>query len=448
LALVAGAVAIAAAGFAFVGSLSADLAGFGPTASLTWHALVLLLGAIAVSVAPGGSPRRVLGAVLLGLVLGASGTDPVTPALVRFASVEYGVALTFAHGLLLALLAHHIGLNALLIALAMAVSAPIEKALRQGSLALLLDRPLVLALAAAVLAALVFLAWRRERRITAASAPRADAWERRPLLERRLFWGGAIALAGGAAGLYLGTGIDVRGPSGMFSFGPGAAPLALSGALVLIGALTLALAILQPMAADPPPAPLGSPATIGAIVFVAWLVVLLFVVPLVVFGLGESLGELMASLGPPDLVALVLFIVTMSMAAAWLMPRGTLLGALGALVIGLMLGTIGLDPATGVVRYLIEPEWMPVHGLALGFVAYRVGFNPLVIAIGFVYGPYPESNLFRTLILSEGGVAVFVERPISLALLAATLAALALAAGLRWRAPRRAPPISPPPPVS
>jgi TctA family transporter len=439
LALLAAAVAIAAAGFAFVGSLSADLAGFGPTASLAWHTLVLVLGAVAAALAPLGSPRRALGAVLLGLVLGTSGVDPVTPALVRFASAELGLGLTFVHGLLIALAAHRLGFNGLLMALALALSAPIEKALRQGSLALLLDRPFVLALVAAGVAVLVVLASRRERPLAAARATPAAAPARRPLLERRSLWGGAATLAVGVAALRPAAGIDAPGAAGVHgAFGPGAAPLALSAALALLGAVKLALALWRPTAADPPPAPLGAPATIGGIVLVAVLIVLLLVVPLALFATGMSLDDLTARFGPPELAAAALFIVALSVSAAWLMPRGTPWDALGAAVAGLLLGTLGVDPATGVVRYAVEPELAPAHGLAIGYVAWRIGFNPVLIAIGFLYGPYLESNLLRSLILSRGDAAIFVEREISAALVGAAVAVLAAAAGLRRRTRRRA----------
>lgn len=70
-----------------------------------------------------------------------------------------------------------------------------------------------------------------------------------------------------------------------------------------------------------------------------------------------------------------------------------------------------------------------------GMVLVRLGFEPVPILLGFVLGPLLEEHFRRALLLSRGDLAVFVERPVSAALLAASAALVAgtLAARLRDR---------------
>ncbi|MEV6302886.1 tripartite tricarboxylate transporter permease [Actinoplanes sp. NPDC051861] len=63
----------------------------------------------------------------------------------------------------------------------------------------------------------------------------------------------------------------------------------------------------------------------------------------------------------------------------------------------------------------------------LGYVLIKCGCEPAPLLLGFVLGPLLEENLRRALIISRGDPLVFVERPISAALLFLTLAALAVA---------------------
>ena len=53
-----------------------------------------------------------------------------------------------------------------------------------------------------------------------------------------------------------------------------------------------------------------------------------------------------------------------------------------------------------------------IAGLA-GFGLLRLGFEPAPLLLGFVLGPLMEENFRRTLLLSRGDMAVFVQRPIS-----------------------------------
>ena len=49
----------------------------------------------------------------------------------------------------------------------------------------------------------------------------------------------------------------------------------------------------------------------------------------------------------------------------------------------------------------------------IGFGLLRLGFEPAPLLLGFVLGPLMEENFRRTLLLSRGDMAIFVQRPIS-----------------------------------
>jgi putative tricarboxylic transport membrane protein len=61
-----------------------------------------------------------------------------------------------------------------------------------------------------------------------------------------------------------------------------------------------------------------------------------------------------------------------------------------------------------------------------GFILVRFGCEPAPLVLGFILGPLMEENLRRSLVLSRGDPMIFVERPISAVLLAATLFVVAL----------------------
>ena len=63
-----------------------------------------------------------------------------------------------------------------------------------------------------------------------------------------------------------------------------------------------------------------------------------------------------------------------------------------------------------------------------GYLFARFGMEPAPLLLGFVLGPMMEENLRRALQLSRGSFGTFVERPISLGLLIATVGLLALVA--------------------
>lgn len=61
----------------------------------------------------------------------------------------------------------------------------------------------------------------------------------------------------------------------------------------------------------------------------------------------------------------------------------------------------------------------------VGFLMQRYGFNVVAVVLGLVLGPLVEQNLRRALVMSRGSLAIFVERPIALALLLLAAAAIA-----------------------
>jgi putative tricarboxylic transport membrane protein len=57
----------------------------------------------------------------------------------------------------------------------------------------------------------------------------------------------------------------------------------------------------------------------------------------------------------------------------------------------------------------------------LGYLFRKAKYEPGPLLLGFVLGPLLETNLRRTLLISQGDASVFIERPISLTLLCATV---------------------------
>jgi putative tricarboxylic transport membrane protein len=63
----------------------------------------------------------------------------------------------------------------------------------------------------------------------------------------------------------------------------------------------------------------------------------------------------------------------------------------------------------------------------LGYGLIKLGCEPAPLLLGFVLGPLLEDHLRRALIISRGDPSIFIQRPISAALLALAAAALAIA---------------------
>jgi TctA family transporter len=61
-----------------------------------------------------------------------------------------------------------------------------------------------------------------------------------------------------------------------------------------------------------------------------------------------------------------------------------------------------------------------------GYLLLKFGCEPAPLVLGFILGPLMEENLRRSLVISRGDPMVFIERPISAALLLLTLGAIAV----------------------
>lgn len=92
-----------------------------------------------------------------------------------------------------------------------------------------------------------------------------------------------------------------------------------------------------------------------------------------------------------------------------------------AILVFCCIGVFGLNNSTFEVMLALA------FGV-LGYAFVKLGCEPAPLLLGFILGPMMEENLRRAMRLSRGDPMVFVERPISLALLA--LAALLLVAVL------------------
>jgi len=64
----------------------------------------------------------------------------------------------------------------------------------------------------------------------------------------------------------------------------------------------------------------------------------------------------------------------------------------------------------------------------IGYGLRKFGFDPAPLVLGLVIAPTLEMSLRQSLIMSNGNWAIFLQRPISLTLLAVCAALLALAA--------------------
>ena len=247
------------------------------------------------------------------------------------------------------------------------------------------------------------------------------------MAERSMPWrvlgSGALCILAGAAGWYFAADLELGKPS---LLGPGAVPIALSIALVIVGMAQL-VAAWRSARSDgetPPRSRLRSAIAALALVLIAFG--LLFAAPL-------WLTSWLIYFGPPEMTVWVVLILALGTAAAALV--GSWGRALGALLIGLLLGMSGLDPMTGIIRYFAF-DLVFVHGLVVAFIGALVGFNPLLMALGFLLSARVEEDLRRSLMLSDGSELVFLERPISASLLGAALAVVLLALWLRRRLAR------------
>lgn len=73
---------------------------------------------------------------------------------------------------------------------------------------------------------------------------------------------------------------------------------------------------------------------------------------------------------------------------------------------------------------------------AIGYVFIKLDCEPAPMLLGVVLGPMMEDNLRRAMLLSRGDPTIFIDRPISAALLAAAVAAVVAVAAPTLRAQR------------
>jgi putative tricarboxylic transport membrane protein len=71
-----------------------------------------------------------------------------------------------------------------------------------------------------------------------------------------------------------------------------------------------------------------------------------------------------------------------------------------------------------------------------GYLLVRFGCEPAPLVLGFILGPLMEENLRRSLVMSRGDPLIFIERPISVVLLAMSLVVAALIVLPQFRSTR------------
>jgi putative tricarboxylic transport membrane protein len=69
----------------------------------------------------------------------------------------------------------------------------------------------------------------------------------------------------------------------------------------------------------------------------------------------------------------------------------------------------------------------------LGYLLRKIGWPPAPLILGLVLGTLFESSLRQSLAMSDGSLAIFVQRPLSAALLAVGAAAVVAAVWLSHR---------------
>jgi putative tricarboxylic transport membrane protein len=83
----------------------------------------------------------------------------------------------------------------------------------------------------------------------------------------------------------------------------------------------------------------------------------------------------------------------------------------------------------------IVETWLMFGAGVVGFFMKRYGYSPAALVLALVLGPLAEQSLRQSLIISRGSLAIFVERPVSAAILALTVALVS--AGMLMRRARR-----------
>ena len=87
----------------------------------------------------------------------------------------------------------------------------------------------------------------------------------------------------------------------------------------------------------------------------------------------------------------------------------------------ILICTLGTYSVNGSI---VETSFMFAAGVA-GFFMKLYGYSPAALVLALVLGPLAEQSLRQSLIISQGSPAIFVERPVSLAIVCLTAAVLA-----------------------
>jgi putative tricarboxylic transport membrane protein len=80
------------------------------------------------------------------------------------------------------------------------------------------------------------------------------------------------------------------------------------------------------------------------------------------------------------------------------------------------------------IHYSMSDVTIALIAGVIGYVMLKLEYSPVPLVLGLVLGPLLERGVRRTLIVSEGNLAIFVQQPIALALFALTIGVLVLPA--------------------
>lgn len=93
------------------------------------------------------------------------------------------------------------------------------------------------------------------------------------------------------------------------------------------------------------------------------------------------------------------------------------------------------------INYSMADVTIALVAGAVGFVMLKLEYAPVPLVLGLVLGPLLERGVRRTLILSEGDLSVFTERPIALTFLLLTVAVIVVPLVVKRFRPPLPPPI-------
>lgn len=78
------------------------------------------------------------------------------------------------------------------------------------------------------------------------------------------------------------------------------------------------------------------------------------------------------------------------------------------------------------IHYSMSDVTIALIAGTIGFVMLKLDYSPVPLVLGLVLGPLLERGVRRTLIVSEGNLAIFVQQPIALTLFVLTIGVLVL----------------------